>query len=81
MPEYKPNKMKEVSVLFDYQPEEPQTWDDPGCPEDVSITDIHIHGEPISDELAEHLVEKFGDDWQAEIIQRAAEYKRQKRRI
>ena len=40
-------------VDFDYQPEEKQTWDYPGCPAGVEILGVWL----LSDDLATNLVE------------------------
>jgi hypothetical protein len=79
--EYNPKKTPEIDVVFGYLPEEEETFHDPGAPAEVEIDTIKIHGLPISEALADHLIERFGDDWEKEIIQRAREYASQKRRL
>jgi hypothetical protein len=33
-----------VDIGYDYQPEEPMTWNYPGCPEAVEIYEVTLHG-------------------------------------
>ena len=40
-----------VTVEFDYQPAERTTRDDPGCPEEVSITSVKFRGIDIKPDL------------------------------
>lgn len=40
-----------VTVKFDYQPAERTTRDDPGCPEEVSITSVKFRGIDIKPDL------------------------------
>lgn len=40
-----------VTVKFDYQPGERTTRDDPGCPEEVSITSVKFRGIDIKPDL------------------------------
>ena len=60
-----------AEVDFDYQPAERQTMYDPGCPEDVEITDIRVDACPKCgwklDPAAKGL-EQFYDDLEKEIL-------------
>lgn len=35
----------EVEVWYDWQPEEKQTRDYPGCAEEIAITDVYVDGD------------------------------------
>jgi len=37
----------ELTVYFDFQPEEKMTWDYPGCPADAEVTEVLIAGTSI----------------------------------
>ena len=76
MPEYTPRDMPEITVEYDYAPAE---WERgfQVCPYDFEITELKINGGGISDLLEEHLIEKFGDTWEQEIVKNT----RDKRRV
>jgi len=63
MPEYTPKDMPEVTVIYDYQPEE---WDRGYrvCPAGVEITDIKVNGETVSGKVGDLLIETYGDTWE-----------------
>ncbi len=42
----------DVDIEFDYQPEEPQTRDYPGCEADVDITSVTFKGVELRDALS-----------------------------
>ena len=67
MPKYSPINMPEITVEYDYQPEE---WDHGYrvCPEDIEIDILFINGDRISVALEDHLIETYGDTWKGEII-------------
>ena len=45
-----------VTVKFDYQPAERTTRDDPGCPEEVSITSVQFRGIEIKPDLCREMI-------------------------
>ena len=45
-----------VTVKFDYQPAERTTRDDPGCPEEVSITSVQFRGIEIKPDLCRGMI-------------------------
>ena len=45
-----------VTVKFDYQPGERTTRDDPGCPEEVSITSVKFRGIDIKPDLCREMI-------------------------
>jgi hypothetical protein len=57
-----------VDLVFDHQPEEPDTWDNPGCEEDFQLESATVNGVDITalfDEQPE-LIEKAIRDLKAE---------------
>ena len=67
MPEYTPKDMPEITVIYDYQPEE---WDRGCrvCPANVEILHLEINGDVVVGILEDYLIETFGDTWEEEII-------------
>ena len=45
----------ELEIEFDYQPEEKQTWDYPGCGESFEITSIKINDIDVMELLEEQI--------------------------
>ena len=68
MGKYNPVITPEITLVYDYQPVEPQSYYDPGCDENVEISEILIHGQEISGDLEEDLLGLYGDDWEMEIL-------------
>ena len=43
-------------VFCDYQPKEEATNEYPGCPEDLDITNVHLHGEDVMELLKDEVL-------------------------
>ena len=77
---YSPGNMPEIRIEFiQTEPGVPATAWVPEMYPEVEIVDLTINDFPISDDLAEHLLETLGDTWEADIVQRLRG--RQKRRF
>lgn len=54
---------------YDYQPEEKQTWDYPGCPEEFHIYNVTLNGIDAS-----WLLEDQIEDFEEEVIKQLKDY-------
>lgn len=56
-----------ITVFYDYQPPEAAVYDldspmcGPGCPADVDICEVMLMGEDVRDLLADHVIERLGE--------------------
>lgn len=48
----------DVTVYFDYQPEEPMERDYPGCPSEVALNAVYVNGLEDAD-----ILETLNDSW------------------
>lgn len=64
---FTPKRFPSLTVYFDYEPGQTQTFDDPGFAEEIEFTEIEVEGVRLDSELEEHLIEEFADDWQMEL--------------
>ena len=71
MDKWTPENMPEITVIFDYEPEEPMTWDEPGWSAEVYFDSIEINGKSISDYLFEAIIKEFEVEWTKQIIKEA----------
>ena len=71
MDKWTPKDMPEITVIFDYAPEEIGTWDEPGWPAEVYFDSIEINDKPISDYLFETVIKEFENEWTRQIIKEA----------
>ena len=51
----------DLVIEFDYEPAEPQTWDDPGCPESVDIVSVMAGQIDIAEWCSEESMEFFAE--------------------
>ena len=65
--DFTPSIFPEMTVYFEYIPEEMQTWDHPGCQEEFEFYKIEINDKEIGQDLEEHLIDFYGDDWAEEL--------------
>ena len=64
---FTPKKFESLTVYFSYRAEEPQSFFDPGTPEEIEFGAIEVSGVELDIELESHLIETFGEDWGEEI--------------
>ena len=60
-----------VKVYFEYQPEEPETLEEPGCPSEVTINNVFVDSEleqDIEDCLNERTLDKLKEECQQMLI-------------
>jgi hypothetical protein len=70
---FTPKKFPSLTVYYDYEPGQNQTWDDPGCPEEFEFIEIECNGERLDLALEEHLIDTFSEDWEIELQELAFE--------
>lgn len=51
----------DLECEFDYQPGEPQTWDDPGCPPEIDLLSVTLDGHEVMEMLNDWSLEKIMD--------------------
>lgn len=49
----------DLTVSYDYEPAEKQTWEEPGCDESYDIYEVFHNGEDISDIISEDIREEL----------------------
>jgi len=47
---------RELDIQFDLQPEEPMTHEYPGCPAEITITEVEYNSKEMSDILARYAI-------------------------
>ena len=66
---------EEVELGFDYQPEEKQTWDEPGCPESIDLHTVTLWGVDVFKHLNPATVTELEDRIKDELeYQRVEEW-------
>lgn len=73
METFTPYIFPEMTVYFEYTPEERRTMWDPGCPEEFDFTEIEINDKVVGQDLTDHLIETFEGDWKDELRKRRLE--------
>ena len=75
---YQPSGKDELVIEFDYQPAEPQTWDDPGCDAEVDVAAVYAGGIDILEWCSDVSIEFFAEKALESVasIKEAAEYDR-----
>ena len=66
--EFTPNEFQTLTVEFEFTPEEPRTYSNPGIPAEIEFVAIYMNGEKLEDSLADFLIESFGDDWERDLF-------------
>lgn len=49
----------DLTVSYDYEPAEKQTWEEPGCDESYDIYEVFHNGKDISDIISEDIREEL----------------------
>lgn len=62
----------EVEVGYDYQPEEKQTWDEPGCPESIDLHTVTLWHTDVYSKLDKDTITSIED-----MIKDEIEYQRE----
>ena len=65
---YTPTKIPEMEIEFDFELGQAQTWHQPGYDTEITITNIKINGDYVSEQLFDLLIESAGDKWIDEIL-------------
>jgi len=65
---YTPGWCPALTFHFNFSPAEPTTFNDPGCPAEVELTRVEVHGVDAGPELEDVLFEHLGDRVEGEII-------------
>ena len=50
------------TIRFNFYPGQPQTWDDPGYPEEIEIIEVLLYGEQLSIEQEKRFIEDYDLD-------------------
>lgn len=66
--EYTPKYAPETTIYFTWHPDQAQTFNQPGIPDEIEIINIKINNATIPTWLYDHLVETYG--FQQEILER-----------
>ena len=70
---FTPEQFPCLTVYYDYEPEQKQTWHEPGYPEEFEFIEIKCNGEMLDRGLTEHLIDTFSEDWEIELTELAFE--------
>jgi hypothetical protein len=76
---FTPEQFPCLTVYYDYEPEQKQTWYDPDFPEEFEFIKIICNGKRIGLALEEHLIETFSEAWEIELQELAFEEKEMNR--
>lgn len=64
---FTPKRFPSLTVYFDYEPGQKETFYDPGYPEEITFTEIEVEGNRLDEELESYLIEEFASDWEIEL--------------
>jgi len=66
---YSPKYAPEIDLFYKIlSPGQEQTFEQPGYPPEIGICEIEIHGEIISEELTDILLDAHEMEWREEIL-------------
>jgi hypothetical protein len=64
---FTPKRFPSLTVYFEFEPGQRQTFHDPGFPDEYEFTEIEVEGVRLDEELETHLIETFAEDWEIEL--------------
>lgn len=68
MSEYTPKNAPTLTLVFEFIPGQPWTFDQPCYSDDIEITDILENGKPVSSIIYDALIDQHEDRWVDEIL-------------